>query len=230
MSPFDVPALTCETPAPGLRVYQPRRGYRFGVEVYALADFALRGGPCGTAVDLGCGSGVVALLLASVGLRVQAVDREPRWIELADRSARASGVEVDVRLADVRSFDGGGVDVAVTNPPWFDPSCGPLAPDPWRAASRAMLHGGIADFARAGLRVAPRVCIVTRPERLPDLVAIVGARASRRERLGGSVALVELVHAEGAPDARALDPDARVAEIDTRAAYARFGAEAPSSR
>jgi hypothetical protein len=93
-----------------------------------------------------------------------------------------------------------------------------------------MLHGGVADFARAGLRVAPRVCIVTRPERLPDLMGLPGARVTRRERLGGSVALVELARAEGSPEARALDPDARVAEIDTRAAYARFGADAVRSR
>ena len=79
--------LTRETPAPGVVVWQPRRGYRYGVEVYALAHFALNE-PIATAIDLGCGSGVVGLLLASQGVRVRAFDREPRWVELAPRQSR----------------------------------------------------------------------------------------------------------------------------------------------
>lgn len=213
--------LGCETPAPGLRVYQPLRGYRFGVEVYALADFALRGGPADTAIDLGCGSGVVALLLAHAGLRVRAVDREARWTALAARSARESGLDVQVDTVDVRALAGPQVDVAVANPPWFVPGTGPLAPDPWRAASRTMLHGDLCDFAAAGLRVAPRVCVVTRPQRLPDLAHLPGARLSRRACLGETVALVELRRAEGSLDPESLSGAAPA--IDIRAAYARFG-------
>ncbi len=211
--PEDVPHvgdLTRETPAPGLVVWQPKRGYRFGVEVYALAAFALAGGPATTAVDLGCGSGVIGLLLASRGLRVTAVDREPRWIAVARRNVAESNVAVEVIEADVRSWAGPRVDVVVTNPPWFPPD-EPVSPDPWRAASRSMLHGDVRAFVTAGLRLAPRVCVVTRRERERDLA---GLHLARRARLGGDVVLLELREGEGA----LVDEP-----LDLPAAYAAFG-------
>ncbi len=193
-------ALTRETPAPGLVVWQPRRGYRYGVEVYALAAFALGGGPVASAIDLGCGSGVVGLLLASRGVRVRAVDREPRWVELARRNTAESGVDLPVEEADVRAWRGPPADLVVTNPPWFPPD-EPVSPDPWKAVSRSMLHGGVADFVAAGLRHAPRVCVVTRRERERDVPGWI----ARRARLGDEVVLLEVRPGEGSTVDEPLD-------------------------
>lgn len=142
---------------------QPRRGYRYGVEVYLLADFVLRRhGPVARVLELGCGSGVVSLLLARAGCEVVAIERDPRWLVLARGNVRASGLgeRVTVIEADVRSWSGGDFDVVVCNPPWFDPSTGPVSPDSWRASSRSTLHGTPEDFVEAGLRWAPGVCVV----------------------------------------------------------------------
>jgi tRNA1(Val) A37 N6-methylase TrmN6 len=208
--PAPDPLLTRETPAPGLVVWQPRRGYRFGVEVYALAAFALGGGTPATAIDLGCGSGVVGLLLAWRGVRVTGVDREPRWTALARRSAAESGLSAVFVDADVRAWAGPRADLVVSNPPWFPPD-EPRSPDPWKAASRSMIHGDVRAFAEAGLRLAPRVCLVTRRERERDLA---GLPLARRARLGDEVVLLEL--REGA--ATLVDEP-----LDLPAAYAAFG-------
>lgn len=208
----DVP-LTRETPAPGLVVWQPRRGYRYGVEVYALAAFALGGGPARTALDLGAGSGVVGLLLASRGLAVRAVERQPAWVALARRSAAESGVDLRVEEGDVRTWAGPPADLVVTNPPWF-PANEPVSPDPWKAASRSMLNGGVADFVAAGLRHAPRVCVVTRRERERDVPGWI----ARRARLGEEVVLLEVRPGEGAT----VDEP-----LDLPAAYALFRGTAP---
>ena len=197
---MDLPELTRETPAPGLVVWQPKRGYRYGVEVYALAAFALGGGPARTAIDFGCGSGVVGLLLASKGVAVRAVDREPRWVELARRSAEASGVALAVEEADVRAWSGPPADLVVTNPPWF-PADEPVSPNPWKAASRSMLHGDVAAFVAAGLRHAPRVCVVTRRERAGDIPGWI----ARRAWLGDEVVLLEVRAGEGATVDEPLD-------------------------
>lgn len=204
------PALTREVPAPGVVVWQPKPGYRYGVEVYALAAFALAGAPMTTAIDLGCGSGVVGLLLASRGVRVTGVEREPRWVALARRNAKESALPIDVVEADVRTWSGPRADVVVTNPPWF-PANEPLSPDPWRAASRAMLHGDVRAFVEAGLRHAPRVCLVTRRERERDLL---GLPLVRRSRLGDEVVLLEIADGQGP----LVDEP-----LDLRAAYALFG-------
>ncbi len=220
--PIDLPAglaseegaLTREEPAPGLVVWQPRKGYRYGVEVYALAAFALAGGAVETALDLGCGSGVIGLLLASRGVRVRAVERDPRWLALARRNARESGVAVAVEEGDIRTWSGPAADLVVTNPPWF-PADEPLSTDGWKAASRAMLHGDVADFVATGLRHAPRVCVVTRVERERSLAHF---HVARRACLGARVVLLEVRPAAG------LNSGPTVHEsLDERAIYTVFG-------
>lgn len=213
--------LTEETPAPGLRVLQPRRGYRWGVEVYALAAFALGVGgpqplPARDAVELGAGSGVVSLLLASQGLAVRGWERDPAWVALARESARRSHFPGSVRFSvrDVRRPSRArGAELVVANPPWFEPNAGPISPDDRKAAARTMLHGTVQDFVEAGLRLAPRVCVVTRPERIREL-RLIGAHLARLASLpGGAVTLAELRRGEGATNEE---------PFDVAAAYAAF--------
>lgn len=203
--------LTRETPAPGVVVWQPRRGYRYGVEVYLLADFALRTpGSSATGppriVELGAGSGVISLLLAATGARVTAIERQPAWIEVARRGIADSGLPVELVEADARTWTGT-ADLVVTNPPWFDPAHGPVSPDPWRAASRTALHGTPEELITAGLRIAPRVCVVG-----PRLAVPPGAHAARVGRHGRLV-LAEL---------RAGDGPTAEEPVDVAAAYARW--------
>lgn len=205
--------LSEETPAPGLRVLQPRRGYRWGVEVYALAGFALGAGgpaafPVSRAIELGSGSGVVSLLLASRGVAVRGWERDPAWVALARESARRSTVRGSVRFTvrDVRApTRARPADVVVANPPWFSPDAGPISPDDRKAASRTMLHGTVQDFVEAGLRLAPRVCVVTRPERVAEL-KLRGAYVARLASLpSGAVLLAEVRQGEGETVGETLD-------------------------
>lgn len=203
--------LSCDHPAPGLRVWQPRRGFRYGVEAYLVAHFALMGGTVRSAVDLGCGSGIIGLLLASQGVAVELVERDPRWLALISRSLADSGRSLPVHAADVRAWRGGPFDLAISNPPWFDPTQ-PTSGDEWKANARAMRHGTVADFVRAGLSVAPRFCIVTRPERAADAV-IPGVYLARQARVGEQIWLGEL---------RAGSGQTQDEDILTADAYQRF--------
>jgi SAM-dependent methyltransferase len=60
-----------------------------------------RGGPV---LDLGCGTGRVALDLAPRGHEVTGVDSDPALVAELARRARERGVRVDAVTADVRSF------------------------------------------------------------------------------------------------------------------------------
>ena len=186
---------TKESPAPGVVAYQPSRGYRYGVEVYALATFAMRsdllkpGDPPATALDLGAGSGVLGLLLAYRGLRVTGVELDAAWVERARQGATESRLPVEVIHGDVRHWSGPRVDLVVTNPPWFDPARGPCSPDPMKAAARTCFHGDVADFVRVGLAHSDRVCVVTR--QVAGSVS-AGAWVARIARLGKNVVCFEV--------------------------------------
>jgi ribosomal protein L11 methyltransferase len=55
----------------------------------------------GSIVDVGCGSGVLAIAAARLGFDpVVALDVDPDAVEATAANARANGVELDVRLAD----------------------------------------------------------------------------------------------------------------------------------
>jgi release factor glutamine methyltransferase len=74
-------------------------------------------------LDMGTGSGVNAILAASRGASVVAVDINPRALEAARRNAERNGVTIDVRHSDVFSTVEGEFDLIVFDPPfrWFAP-------------------------------------------------------------------------------------------------------------
>jgi ribosomal protein L11 methyltransferase len=59
--------------------------------------------PAGPLVDLGCGSGVLAIAAAKLGWSpVDAVDHDPASVEAASENARANDVEIEVARVDLR--------------------------------------------------------------------------------------------------------------------------------
>jgi biotin-(acetyl-CoA carboxylase) ligase/SAM-dependent methyltransferase len=102
-------------------VYPPR-------EDTALLGRALLqlSGRCGRAVEIGCGSGALSILLASIGWRVTACDVNPFAVAAARGNVEKAG------FADMVSIDEGGpgepewelqkgVDLVVWNLPYLDP-------------------------------------------------------------------------------------------------------------
>jgi release factor glutamine methyltransferase len=76
-------------------------------------------------LDMGTGSGVNAVLAATRGAEVLAVDTNPRAVDAARANAASNGVEerVEVRYSDVFNEVDGTFDVIVFDPPfrWFRP-------------------------------------------------------------------------------------------------------------
>jgi ribosomal protein L11 methyltransferase len=57
----------------------------------------------GSVLDIGCGSGVLAIAAAKLGFSpVLALDFDPQAVEATERNAADNGVSVEVRLADLR--------------------------------------------------------------------------------------------------------------------------------
>lgn len=91
-------------------------------ETEGLIDLALSAKPAGAALDLGTGSGCLALALASEGSydRVVAVDRCPQALALARENGARLGISVEWRLGDwTAPVRGELFDVIVSNPPYI---------------------------------------------------------------------------------------------------------------
>lgn len=93
-----------ETPADGARAVVIDPGMAFGTGAHASTRLCLElllGLPPTSLVDVGCGSGVIAVAAATLGFGpVLAIDNDPAAVEAAAANAVANHVEVDVRLGD----------------------------------------------------------------------------------------------------------------------------------
>ena len=73
----------------------------------------------GTALDLGCGNGVIAAVLARRGLETTAIDISWSAVAATRATAQANGLDIDVRWADgLSGFPDHSFDVIATNPPF----------------------------------------------------------------------------------------------------------------
>jgi SAM-dependent methyltransferase len=103
--------------------------------------------PVGRALDLGCGAGTLAILLAREGATVVATDVNPRAVLLTRVNARMAGLEgkVDVREGDLFApVAGETFDLVVSQPPFMA--------KPEQSAPQTFLFGG-----RRGDEVAMRL-------------------------------------------------------------------------
>lgn len=104
-------------PKNGMVIYQQKGLFAFSMDSVLLGAYAK---PRGRTLDLGCGSGYLALMAAADADAVVALDREPEAAELVRKSAAANGIEnIEAVTADIRDAAIGRFDVVLTNPPFF---------------------------------------------------------------------------------------------------------------
>ena len=192
---------------------QPEHGYRFSVDAVLAAHFA-RPAATDRVLDLGCGCGVIGLILAHrcPGITVCGLERQADLAGLAADNARRNGFADRVRVVcgDLRAmgelFAAESFDLVVANPPYRSLGSGRLSDHDQAARARHELHGDLVDFVRAAafavrnrgravfvypaLRTATLLAVLPNhrltPRRLQPVVAWPGASSAR-------LALVEAV-------------------------------------
>ena len=160
-----------------LHLYQPKRGYRAGIDpVLLAASVPAKAGQ--SVLDLGCGVGTAALCLGVrvPGLDLHGVERDQDYAALAELNGltvtQADLASLPKELLQ-RSFDH-----VLANPPFFDRNASTKAESHLREAA----HGEetpLADWVDAAARRAgPRGMIhfIHRMSRLPELMSLVAPR------------------------------------------------------
>jgi len=188
----------------GLALLQPKQGYRFSLDPLLLCDFANARQET-SIVDLGTGSGVLALVLAQMALNanVTAFEQGEAASLLAQQNARLNGLaeRVTVLHEDVlhvrQHLPVSSCDLVVSNPPYRKQGRGRLNPHPGKLAARHETTAGLADFlAAAKYLVKPggKICLIYHPDRFVELMA---------EAVAQKLAVVRLRMVHGLPDAPA---------------------------
>lgn len=152
-------------------------GERAGTDALLLADFAQSAGRLGA--DLGCGSGVILLLLllgdaqrrmTGVDIRESAVTDCRENLRRFALCGRGAAVCADYRAAPIPD---GSLDFLVSNPPYFPAGRGAVSPDPDRAAQRTE-SAAVSELCRAAaryLKPGGAFYLVHRVEREAEILA-----------------------------------------------------------
>lgn len=142
--------------------------------------------------DLGCGTGLVSLLLLQRqrDLTVTGLDIQPEAVRLGTLAAAENGLadRLSFLAGDLREpvLPAGRFDLAVCNPPYFPPSSGPAPKGTARRTARTEESCTLEDVCRAAarlLRWGGSLCLVHRPERLADLLCALRQAGLEPKRL-----------------------------------------------
>lgn len=195
---IDDPKLTLDGYLGGrVKAYQPRNGYRAGVDPVLLAA-SVPAKPGQKVLELGCGVGVASLCLAARvdGLELIGLELQPEYAELAKRNAAFNNVNLAVVIGDLANMP---VDLRQTsydhvlaNPPYFQRDKSVEATDGGRETAMGE-DTSLLDWVKAASkRLTPKgtATFIHRAERLQDLLSAMEGRL-------GSVQVLPLVARTG---------------------------------
>ncbi|MFO8058376.1 MAG: methyltransferase [bacterium] len=154
-----------------LKLVQHRKGYRYSVDALLLASFALRRAEGKKVLDMGAGTGVIALILAcrAAPARVAAVELQPGLADLARKNVKLNQTSppVEVFQEDAMRLDNifppAEFDLVVSNPPFRSSSSGRVSSVPEKALARHEIMMSIETWLKqAGHVVGPAgsICLV----------------------------------------------------------------------
>ncbi|MEM7319256.1 MAG: methyltransferase domain-containing protein [Pseudomonadota bacterium] len=221
MSGLSDDQLSCDAFLGGrVHLWQPRSGYRAGVDPVLLAA-AIPAGAGQSVLELGCGAGAAILCLAArvPDLRLTGVELQPDYADLARRNAARNQQTLTVIESDLRHLPAEirqqRFDHILANPPYFRQG----AHSPARDVGRHTAMGEATPLPDwldiAARRLAPRgyLHMIQRVDRIPEMLGACQGRL-------GSLELLPLAARTGrAPELAILR-----ARKDGRAAFRLHGA------
>jgi len=177
----------------GMGIWQIADGHLFGTDALLLAAFARSCSRDGMAAELGGGSGVVSLLLASEGAfeKIYCVEIQEDYVGLIGKNAEHNGLSEKVIpiAGDIRAIAAGCMpvgmeglagkfDAVFSNPPYMKANAGRVSERGHKDIARREVLCGIGDVCAAAarlLRPGGSLCLVWRPARLAPLMAALAA-------------------------------------------------------
>ena len=180
----------------GPRFGEREDAFRVGTDSVMLANFAMgaRIRKRKRAVDLGCGCGVISILLAwdDPGLLIDGVEVQPGPSRLAAENARLNGLDgrINIIEGDLRRhrafLQAGAYDLALANPPYYPRGSGKAPASESSAVSRGEELCTLEDVCEAAgylTRWGGSFMLVHKPERLADVFRALGGAGFEPKRM-----------------------------------------------
>lgn len=173
-------------------LFSEKGSLSFGTDAYLLSAYA-RKSTLNKTAELGCGNGVISLLMSARGkaAHITAFEIQPSLAAVAAKNVafnRMNG-KIDVVCADIKRLDKkyrGGFGAVIANPPYLKTGGGEENESESERLCRREICGGISEFALAAgelLSYGGLFTCVYRPDRLAALLCALKAAKLEPKRL-----------------------------------------------
>ena len=164
----------------GLKIIQNKEWFCFGMDSVILANFARKEKKGSKILDLGTGTGIIAILLSKKvdNSKITGIEIQKEVAEMAQRSVILNDLEDRVKIVneDIKNIlkESGQAkfDVVITNPPYKKKETGILNENNVRMISRHEITANLEDFIRVAgnqLKDYGTFYMINRPERIIDI-------------------------------------------------------------
>ncbi len=163
----------------GQYIYQPKAGFRFGIDAVILSDFCnIKKGE--RVLDMGTGTGIIPILLAakSKGEHFTGIEIQKKYVTVARESVRLNKLEdrIDILNGDICNaadiIKKENINTIVCNPPYMIAQHGLRNDTDEKFIARHEVFCKFEDIAREASKILSpkgRICIIHRPFRLAEL-------------------------------------------------------------
>ncbi len=166
-----------------LRIIQKNHGFKFGIDSILLADYSKQIKKNSIVVDIGTGTGIIAILLAAKTSlkKIYAVEIQPELADMARRSVELNNLNdkvevINANIKDICNYvNKNSVDVIVSNPPYKKAETGLKNVEKNKLISRHEIECNFEDIARESKKLLKDngvICVIHRPERIVDVVCL----------------------------------------------------------
>ena len=184
--------MTNELWPSGPRFIDAKGVFRLGTDSVLLAHFIKPKRVKTRAIDLGCGAGIISVLLAwdNQSISIDGVEIDPRAAQLAVKNAQLSGLSGQIRIieGDLRNhrelLTAGAYDLCVCNPPYYAQGRGKRSEN--LSAARGEETCSLFDVCRAAgylTRWGGSFALVHKPERLSEIFGALSAHGLEPKRM-----------------------------------------------
>lgn len=164
-----------------VEVIQKKAGYRFAIDAILLSDFVKIKADDKNIIDIGTGSGIIALLLAKcfLHIKITGIELQKGLFELAKESVRLNRLEAQVYIENIaikdikKRFRAETFNAVITNPPYRRFKSGRINPTEEKAIARHEIKTNLEEIIKISsylLKAKGSLFLIHLPERLAELI------------------------------------------------------------